>query len=726
MLWYINRPIEKEFVQIHSLWITGATRSGKTQRLVAEFTRWVKEKKSQRERLETDFVPAAKTPTLTPAILVFAANNDQRRGLADLLATAVKGSYPVVSKTPLGFITDEVKLFWPILFEQLDLKAQFPLQLRPETEQDLATRLWHPRFEEDDLGLSGRNEYRFVRRILDLLQLAGASGIPPEDIPVMLAEGLPENNPSNLLVNGWSREGELWEYVGELLLQWRDWCWERGLLSYGIIYELYWRYLFPSPPYQEQLIRRYQAIFADDVDDYPAIAGDIFTFLLARGAKGVFTYNPYGKVRLGLNADPNYLEELASLCQVEELSPPASIFTEEVVEQVVELVTEPTYLKPLLNSIQAIQTTSRASLLRETARIIIKAVSKGEVKPHDIAIIAPGLDEIARYTLIEILTAAGIPVRPLNEQRPLISSPLVRALLTLLTFVYPDLGRLVDRDSVAEMLVVLSQSEAGKEPGIDPVRAGLFADNCYLADLQQPKFLPVETYPRWDRLGAKATQAYNTIRHWIGETSTQEQQQSFPRVISVLDRAIKKFLGNSTQLTYTQLAALRELMETAQHYWEVERRLRENEAMATGSINTVAQFILLLRRGTITANPRPVYPFDTDSPGAVILATVFQYRSLRSFHSWQFWLDVGSTLWSQGGAANLFAYPLFLQEWPGKPWLPEDEFKADTERLQRILNDLLGRVGEKVYLCHSDLAVNGTEQTGALLSLVYACETFDK
>jgi hypothetical protein len=45
---------------------------------------------------------------------------------------------------------------------------------------------------------------------------------------------------------------------------------------------------------------------------------------------------------------------------------------------------------------------------------------------------------------------------------------------------------------------------------------------------------------------------------------------------------------------------------------------------------------------------------------------------------------------------------------------------ADQERLQRILQDLLGRVGERVYLCHSDLAVNGQEQTGPLLSLVNA------
>jgi hypothetical protein len=39
---------------------------------------------------------------------------------------------------------------------------------------------------------------------------------------------------------------------------------------------------------------------------------------------------------------------------------------------------------------------------------------------------------------------------------------------------------------------------------------------------------------------------------------------------------------------------------------------------------------------------------------------------------------------------------------------------------ERILRDLLGRTTERVILCHSDLAVNGQEQTGPLLGLVNA------
>ena len=704
------------------LWITGTTRTGKTSRLTQEFCQWVRTQHSQPVKKSRQVFPQQQ---LTPAILVFAANNNNRRKLADRLSLAVEGTYPVICKTPVGFISDEVMLFWPLLFEQLKLKAQFPLRLRPETEQELATKLWRDRPEWDIL-VQTVNEYRLVRQTLDLLQLAGTSGIPAEDIPTILQQGLPHleldiagNKPNNQL------NSQLWHKMGQLLLDWRSWCLQRGLLSYGIIYELYWRYLLPNPTYRSHLVRRYQAIFADDVDDYPAIAGDLFELLLARGAFAIFTYNPDGKIRLGLNADPNYLEGLASRCQIEELPSPDTGLLPELEPTITQLGSESFFPNFLTDSIQSIQTISRAELLRKTADIIIQGVKRGEIQPAEIALIAPGLDEIARYSLIEMLSARDIAVEPLNEQRPLISSPAIRALLTLLALVYPGLGRLVDRDSIAEMLVILSrQSVAGKlTPDIDPVRAGLLADYCYHIDPEQPYLLPIESYSRWDRLGHKAGSTYGAIALWIDKHKSQLQEQDWLNPILLLDRAIQHFFGNSNHLPYDLVAALRELIETAQHFWEVDRRLRQNEPSFQTQTATVAQFIQLLRRGTITANPLPLRQFPTQR-GAVTLANIFQYRSLRSSHRWQFWLDVSSHFWNQGGAATLFAAPLFLKEWSGRTWMPEDDYEMDKQRLQRIVRDLLARAEERVFLCHSDLGVNGTEQTGPLLSLVHASTQF--
>ncbi|MDZ7991566.1 MAG: recombinase family protein [Nostoc sp. EfeVER01] len=717
----------------HSVWIVGTSRSGKTARLVEQFCNWVTSEKQYTESFYTKKTGRKKTGHVPeflylkqtePGVLVLAANDDNRRELGDIIVTSTLGKYPVRAKTPLGFFQDEVILFWPLLINSLNLKAQFPVRLRPETEQELATKLWRPQLDEEILRLAGVNESRLVRRILDLLQLAAYSGIPCEDIAQILAKGLGENTTTLEP-----------EFLASLLLDWRNWCLERGLLTYGIITELYSQHLLSDRNYQQHLTKRYQAVLADDVDDYPSVARLLFELLLDRGAVGAFSYNPDGAVRLGLGADPSYLERLSEHCRVEILNgPPPESLSEQLTKQMVELVTEPMVMLSLPKTVYSIQTTSRAQLLRQTAEEIANAIQSQQVQPEEVAIIAPGLDAIARYTLVEILIKQNIPVESLNDQRPLISSPVIRALLTMLALVYPGLGRLVDRDAVAEMLVVLSRKQQPPEnptlltpnsslsTHIDPVRAGLIADYCFVPHPDRPNLLPVSVFERWDRIGYAATTAYNEILEWLEQQRSQQELRLIPSPISLLDRAIQRFLWNGSNLPYEQLAALRELLETAQHYWEIDTRLRQITPTETTPHTTIIEFIQLLRRGTITANAYPVRPIG-GARKAVTLATIFQYRSSRRSHRWHFWLDAGSPLWAKGGAATLFGAPFFLRDRLGEPWTAEDEKLAEEQRLQRILTDLLSRVSERVYLCHSDLAVNGQEQLGPLLPLVNACVT---
>ncbi|MDB9383648.1 recombinase family protein, partial [Nodularia spumigena CS-584] len=467
----------------HSTWIVGASRSGKTARLVDIFSDWLQSENHVRASFYTKnsdalkggaIAPDSHLQKTAPRVLVLAANSENRRELADKIVTATQGKYPVRAKTMLGFFQDEVILFWPLLIQSLKLKAQFPVRLRPETEQELATKLWHSQLNTATLQSAGVNESRLVRRILDLFQLAAYSGTPCEDIAQILHTGLPEN----------AIDLEP-EFLVSLLLDWRDWCLERGLLSYGIITELYSQKLLSDRHYQQHLTQRYQAVLADDVDDYPGVARQLFDFLLNQGAVGAFSYNPDGAVRLGLGADPQYLAGLAERCQIETLTTsPLPSLAEQLLTPMVELVTESMMLSSLPDSVQLIQTTSRAQLLRDTAEEIAKAINSGQVQAEDVAIIAPGLDAIARYTLVEILSKQNIPVESLNEQRPLISSPVIRALLTMLALVYPGLGRLVDREAVAEMLVIFSRKpeistdHTPLPTRIDPVRAGLITDYC--------------------------------------------------------------------------------------------------------------------------------------------------------------------------------------------------------------------------------------------------------
>lgn len=741
------------------LWVHGPSRSGKTTRLVEQFCLWVQGASTINETFYTKSTSkksSINTPKRLfihpsePGVLVFAANNENRSELADKIVTATQGKYPIRVKTPLAFFQEEVVLFFPLLVELLNLKAQFPVRLRPETEQELARRLWRPHLDDEVLRRAGVNEYRFVRRVIDLMQLAAVSGNRCEDITSLLSEGL--GNATNLEP----------EFYSELIIEWRDWCRTRGFLTYGVITELFCQHLLPNESYQRRLRERYQAIIADDVGDYPAVARDLFEVLLDKGAIGAFSYNPDNIVRLGLGADPVDLELLAERCRVEILTPPSNIgLGDALTTQMMEVVSEPMTLLNFPDNIKSIQTTSRAALLRQTGDTIVSSVKLKQVEPKDIVIIAPGLDAIAEYTLISILSKQNIHVNLLNNQRPLIASPLIRALLTLISLIYPGNGRLVDRDAVAEMLVILSRgnlasrSDSGvtesldnkKEnkqdnqlatphyPHIDPVRAGLIADYCFVPHPDAPNLLPPTSFDRWDRLGYAATRAYEQILQWIETQRSRQQERVIPSPISLLYAAIEKFFLNVTNLPYDQITTLRELLETAQHYWEIDTRLRSQKPGEDGSKtqqltlpvfnapfatnSTIAEFIQLLRRGTIVSYPYPVRPVGP-AANAVTISTIFQYRSSRKAHKWHFWLDAGSYLWAKGGAATLYGANLFLRDRLGQPWTAEDETLAENQRVKRILADLLARVQDRLYLCHSELAVNGTEQLGPLLPLVNA------
>ena len=401
-------------------------------------------------------------------------------------------------------------------------------------------------------------------------------------------------------------------------------------------------------------------------------------FLLDNGLFGGFTYNPDGQVRLGLQADPQYWLSLSSRCQIHQLWENRGLAV-ECSTVAIDALSELKGITPLPASIQSLQTTSRAQLLRQTANFIIHAIGDGAVKAEDIAIIAPGLDAIARYTFLNILAAADIPIQPLNEQRSLISSPLIRGLLTLLGLACPGLGRLIQREDVAEMLVILSDSP-NQDRGIDPVRAGILADYCYRVDVENPALLPIETFNRWDRFGHSTSVSYQKIVDWLTTVKSQQRSQTLDNPVEFLDQAIGYFLTNDRDLPYEQLAVLRELLETAQHYWKVNQRICQQENRSEPIKESIAEFIQFLRRGTISANPYPFQPFG-HQPKAITLATIYQYRCYRTSHRWHFWLDVGSNLWQKDYSVNLFAAPLFLRNWSGYPISTEEVIKSDMERI---------------------------------------------
>ncbi|TAD78236.1 MAG: recombinase family protein [Oscillatoriales cyanobacterium] len=668
-------------------------------------------------------------------MLALVGNGETRGALMQQLAAA---RWPAIDcTTPLGFFEQEVILFYPRLAQRTGVLPivpwpQFPVILRPENEQELAGRCW-AEGDPDALGAIAAPAWeRLVRRLLDLMQLAANGSVAVAEIPDRLLQGL---GPAAAveLPGGWV------ERAGEAIEQWRSWCLARGLLTYGLVSWLYGEFLLSDPAYGDRLRQRYALVLADDTDDFPALAGRLLTKLLEGGATGYFTHNPDGGARSGLGADPAALQTLADRCELVDLGRANQPLVQHIAPVLVAVAHDPFAIAQWADQwpaeVQTIATLSRSQLLRETAETIVQAVQSGQVAPQDIAVIGPGLDAIAGYSLSTILRDRGLPIDWSGNRRPPISSPLVRSLLALWALVYPGLGDWLNREDVAEMLVCLSLEPdplrsptdpdravsdpqappPGLQRAIDPVRAGLIADHCFQPDRQAPKLLPIAAFVRWDRLGYRAATAYERLLDWIDQQQTQVRQRLVTSPLLVLDRAVQQFLWHGGQLDPAELAILRELLEAAQRYWEVGNRI-DPQAPPT---ETIARFISLLRRGTFTADPFPLRAFAPEAEG-VTLANIFQYRTRRLAHRWHFWLDVGSPLWPRGGAAVLFGSSLFLQNWAGRRWTVDDEEAADRDRLERLLYDLLGRCRDRLYLCHSELSVAGQDQAGPLRAIVDA------
>ena len=217
-----------------NLWIEGGShvktsqdqteQSGKTERLVRQFCAWA----------EQDFAKQVNPQAASQKVLVLTVDSQQRRELSDRLILATHGQYPVTAVTTLSFFRDEVRLFWTLLVKKLNLKAQFPLLLRVENEQELALEVWKERILSGRLQMEGISRDRLVRRLLDLFLLAAYSGRDISEIPVLLQAGQETNTESiaNASINAHTSEdvSEQWQAIGEALQEWRTYCWERGLL----------------------------------------------------------------------------------------------------------------------------------------------------------------------------------------------------------------------------------------------------------------------------------------------------------------------------------------------------------------------------------------------------------------------------------------------------------------------------------------------------------------
>jgi len=658
------------------------------------------------------------------------AQGDRYEDMLAQLQAPTRGGVEIVTFYSLA--QRSVNLFWPLIAREAGFRFpdQEPVFLTIETTQYFMWRLVEPLIAHEGYfsNLVIRRG-RLLSQLIDNLNKSALVGFDHTDI-------------YRRLKGAWPGDAEgvnsFWQ-AQDCATRFRQYCLEHNVLDFSLTTELYHRHLLPHPVYQRYFRARYRHLLVDNLEENVPVAHDLVSWAMQQCRSTVLAYDEGGGHRVFLGADARGALELGERCS-------DKLTMQELMEPTAHpLALASTVCRALrldCASQQAEGSSRRAilgqgpaegkfwiSMVRWVAEQVAKLVSEGTA-PNEIAIIAPYVNEVMRFTIHEELARQGVPLYLLRPSTPFRQNPVIRALLTLAVLAHPRWQAATPGgpkpppvEDVSLMLEVCLE-------GLDPIRArhlagaALPVHECTLRDLSGATGGAVkegghgqEDLGRlWETVGYHVRQRYETLRVWL-ETYAAAEPDPLDIFLSRLFGDILSQPGYGFSSNPERARAYGRLVESALKFRSAVM-LDETTARPGLTEQDVAREYVQLILGDI-ASAEYLLDWPAQDQGAVILATAYAYltRDLRS--QVQFWIDLGSDGWWNRPYQPLTHPHVLSRHWPvGQVWTDVDEDRSKREALGRVIQGLAARCTRGIYLATSELGLAGDEQTGRLQRIV--------
>jgi len=278
-------------------------------------------------------------------------------------------------------------------------------------------------------------------------------------------------------------------------------------------------------------------------------------------------------------------------------------------------------------------------------------------------------------------------------------------MLTLAALAHPEWGTAPSPFDVAYALVQAIE-------GLDLVRSRMLVDITYRITDGAPHLTSFDLIQgdMQERITFLLGERFEQLRGWLahnqmsGETLDTFLSRLFGELIS------QPGFGLHANFPAGRVAA--NLIESIQKFrWAASESLEE-EGIPTGR-----EYLRMFQDGVIAATYFSAW--QTQPADSVLLAPAYTFLTSNRPVRFQFWLDAGSTGWSERLDQPLTHPYVLNRNWEtGRKWTDYDEVQANQLILDRLVTGLLRRCREKVFLGLSDLGEQGYEQRGPLLQAV--------
>lgn len=605
--------------------------------------------------------------------------------------------------------------------------------------------------EFEDLKLS---RPRLISQILDSMNKASTANFPLDE----LAERL------NASWTGPEPRAHHYRRVQEIALTFRRFCLQHNLIDFSLSMNVFGEHLLDADFYQEFIQARYRHILADNIEETPPVEHMFMGQVMRTCDSALLVEDDPGSYRLFLGADRQSARELRELCdtvievpdpRLNADAPASPAQFGAALMTAIQTNNRPRSLgSHVLDNVRLMQGERYwTQMVQRIVEHIHELVQAG-VKPKDIAVLAPIVEDVLRFELQERLRPAGIDVRTVRPSRPLFDHPIARMMSVWVRVANPQWAMPATSQELAR---ALSMSLAN----LDIVRAQLLADAAHKVDT---KTLPaLDDKVLWDRVGVEFQPLYERLQRWVDErtqhgssvdeskienpkTNTENPldlfwQQLFTDILSqegygllgdvdgavIVDRLVRSARNFRQAFEMAGVTAQAEAVAVAVTPAGLQAPVQPAQSdISLAYVNNLAMGLLASQyapeRMPVVASDASTSTGDDLSANnadaaanAVLLTPAYAYLTSDFRSRVQFWLDINATRWHDRLYQPLTHPYVLTRNWQkGKQWTDEDELNANRDMLARVVGGLAYRCSDEIVLASSQMDVSGMEESGML------------
>ncbi|MDP3721671.1 MAG: hypothetical protein Q8R09_04350, partial [Anaerolineaceae bacterium] len=283
--------------------------------------------------------------------------------------------------------------------------------------------------------------------------------------------------------------------------------------------------------------------------------------------------------------------------------------------------------------------------------------------------------------------------------------PAIKAVLTLVKLAFPTWNLKPVKDEVRNAMLLLIE-------GCDYIRADLITQVLFATSTGSLRtFDPIKKEMQ-QRITYLVGERFERLRLWLEENSKDDALE-LDIFISRLFGELLSQPGYKFHQNFDSAAAVSRLVESARKFRQV---MAFESSPKTFELNK--EYIKLVEAGILSAQ----YMGDLEAKnrfGSVLVSPAFSYLMNNRPVRYQFWLDIGSQGWWMRLDQPLTHPYVLNRNWQsGKLWSDKHENTANQQSLIRIMDGLIRRCRDHIFMCTLGVNEQGNEERGALILAV--------